>query len=583
MAGSNEEKLIYPIETVGADKAAEDVDKVAKALEKSAKAAKALAEAKIEAQRDSGLLKTAADYRAQADAVNNVGAALKHAADKSAGFSSAMKVANDNSINFREKAGALAATIGQMSTAFSGIAPEASAFNSIFGRMFATLGPLLGIIGTGGVGLAAGGLIAAVTGLGAAMSNSAKSGEELVDKLKEIAKLKGLNQQVADTKSYRTGQSDEEAQAEHYRQIRTQNEEKIRYLTNALANPAKLSYEEINNATVTLRAYEHQNAEIDRKIKGLEKIGRLQEEIRKKEDDYRAGLAADEAQQARDKKGLELTLQRLAAQGVRGTSIDFGQLQPPKERPKNQPRLTDSQQFLMDQAGVVADMTANELAKESDEELKRYQFNLREANAHANAVAQAGIDERNALREKETAFHIAQAEKKLAADKKAEEMRMELALKFAEAGAAVSARVLQLALAGQKIQLSGLLASIGNQMIAEGTMAVFSGAIREAFTYGTDGTGYIMMQNGAAEIAAGIAFSAAAGPTALTRAAGGTPTGGGVTSAGGSSPLRDNFGSQQAGPTTVYVTFTSPFAPSADDGMRIRQSLQMADWNHPRS
>jgi hypothetical protein len=176
-------------------------------------------------------------------------------------------------------------------------------------------------------------------------------------------------------------------------------------------------------------------------------------------------------------------------------------------------------------------------------------------------------------------------EDKLRSDLRQKDLRAEIAKqqvigamrdKFAQAGAAMAAKTLQMALAGQKLELTGLLASIGNQMIAEGTMGVFSGTLRAAFSYGSDPTAYAMIATGGAELAAGIALSAAAGPTALTKAAGGTPTGGGVSGIG-ASPLRDNSQGSGTVVNNTYVEFNSPFSPSAETGQQIRQHLIAAN------
>jgi hypothetical protein len=138
--------------------------------------------------------------------------------------------------------------------------------------------------------------------------------------------------------------------------------------------------------------------------------------------------------------------------------------------------------------------------------------------------------------------------------------------------AQLTAKQLEEAVKGHKVQAAMILEGIGDAMVAEGVRVMFQGGA--ALLMGNYASGGGLLALGAAEIGVGLglgAAGAAATPPSATGDAGKTTS--------NSSPIRDNqqtSNDSQRGPTVIYIDMPTVVSPTAEDGMRVRQAMDRA-------
>ncbi len=133
---------------------------------------------------------------------------------------------------------------------------------------------------------------------------------------------------------------------------------------------------------------------------------------------------------------------------------------------------------------------------------------------------------------------------------------------------------------GHKVSMGAIVESLGDQLVARGTMDGFEGASRLLSSYGIDPTGWSLVALGATEVTAGIAMGAAGARNGGSASGGGGGRGrggrgGGASVGGASGPLRSrDGGGSGGGDTIVHVTMPTVVSPSAEDGRRVNQAIR---------
>lgn len=312
--------------------------------------------------------------------------------------------------------------------------------------------------------------------------------------------------------------------------------------------------------------------EYNRKVMAQHVQQRLQNAI---DDKYAIDDAA--AANAKDKRELELALAAAGQAGTKQTAFDLGAPEsrlPAKPKDKGSIGANATNDFIQGQAefGEV-----DEYAQKSKSALEHY-ATLKQAEEDWRAMEGDLITAAAEARNKsdiEQFENLKKLRDKEAAQTQANQQAAMGGFKaVASIGASVTAKLITSAVEGHKISGKAILASIGEAMIGEGTRAIFSGIIDLA---SLNPLGAVKIGVGTAEIAAGIGFGAAGGGGSTPSASSVSTPSQASTGEFGQSPYRDNSGGGGVVNNTTYVEFSSLTGPTAEDGLRVRQSLDKAN------
>lgn len=576
MAEAGAERILYVVKAEGVEETAAAFEKLGASIDRTAK----LQAAMEAAQEQSSANARIAAYQAEANAVNALGDAAGKQTQQVAAFESANAKAGVSTGQLREKVSAAGGAIGAFSQALMGVIPDVGGLNTAFGTTLRILPQLLGVLGGGGAGIAVGGLIAAVTGLGAVMSSASKDADKIASSTKGAAEALAeyyatiaSNRAVyANAQSAVKQQKDFEDALTHGRaELKDYDAEIWRHTAAIEKNNAGLqttvdmSFEEMKfRAGVLIPSMKAENEEHENQIKLLKEW--------RSEAQQNADL---QKQQLKDKQDIANALASAGAAGTKQQTFDLGTPETLTTKPKDKGAIgaNATNDFIQGQAefGEV-----DEFAQKSKSALDHYAA-LKQAEEDWRATEGELI---TAAAEARNKSDIEQFEnlKKLRDTEKAQTLANQQAVigglkTVAGIGASVTAKLITSAVEGQKVSGKAILASIGEAMIGEGTRAIFSGVIDLA---SLNPLGAVKIATGAAEIAAGVGFGAAGGGSTPSASSVSTPS---QASTGefGQSPYRDNSAGGGVVNNTTYVEFSSLTGPTAEDGLRVRQSLDKAN------
>lgn len=555
------ERILYLIQAAGAEETARAFSQVADAMERTTK----LEASRAWAQEQSGELARISAYKAEAAAVNQIGEASAKATTSVKILDAAKGQAATTSGEFRSKISAAGSALNSLASSLSSAAPSMSALNGAVGKGVTVFAQLLGVFGTGGTGLGVSGVIAAVTAFGAATSQAARDTAVLTDAIdKQKASVLSLEDRI---KNY---QDAGDAIAAVQMQL------------SANTTRLQLALDRMKTAVGVdaVEAYRKERDEVEESNKTLrtrlDTLTKLKEFEGRKRADAGEQATAAEANE-RDRRAIADALARAGASGTSAASFDFGSPEAPKKSggPLGGGKQgTPYSDFIMQQA--EGNSEADQIARDSDAAMKKYALDLEhhdrwmQMRKEQDEAISEGISKQSAW---ETANYdnLAKREEDRQKQQKAGQVAVMQGLTLVgNLGASVTAKLIMGAVEGQKQSGKAILRTIGESMIGEGTKAIFSGIIDIASQNYAGGA--IKLATGAAEIAAGIGFGAAAGPVPSTAGATSAPS-------PSESPHRDNSTeSGQAPVQNIFIEFSSLTGPTAEDGLRVRESLRNASY-----
>lgn len=616
----------FKVSYEGQAEAAAGMLKVAEALERQKSATKAMDDAVAQ----SGYLARLASYRAEA-------AALNAEQDKQAATITKMSAAateNARQVGLqgqavKETAMRFAELGGNVSRAFSNLSPAVAQFQGVLDPMLRTLGGTLNVLGGGGgLGIAAGGLVALVSGLGAAFGLAAKQADELAKQTRENAKALGnyqtqisaLRGEVTQRISTDVGERERQQRLEggkgtgdeyavtvsELQALIKQKDEVTKALAqaykegdiNTVRNLASIR-DAINQAPARIASYSRMGAAarsnaVDERAAAqanrqdqLEFAGALMDAGGMPAKPEAAKSANDEASAMQGR----IATNQAAIEAIRKMEDDY------------------RQERIAEEEAARKDAFQRELAQSQDH-IKQLLDKARELEANKTALLETNLLEQRVLLEQQigetvTGLHARDAEEMLAAEELKRQAMSETHEQFmalqdeqyqiiqqnlqAERAtraqvnqsmmalgttlAQMTAKQLSEAVKGHKIQAAMIVEGLGDAMVAEGVRVMFQGATMMLLGNYASGGGLLAV--GAAELAAGLALGAAG--SAMQPPA---PSGAGdANNAPGASPVRDtqsSNGQVERGPTIIYIDIPTVISPSAEDGMRIRQAVDAA-------
>jgi hypothetical protein len=187
----NQPQVKFRVSAEGAKETADSLERVTEVLDRQRVGVKLVADA-----NDAATQRYAA-FRAEADRAQTTHTQTAASLSKMAGASAeTAKQFSVNSQAVKENAARFAELGGTVTRAFGSLSPAVAQFQGVLDPLLRSLSGSLGILGGGGLaGVAAGGLIALVTGLGAAFSSAAKEAGDLAKETLENSKALGTYMQ----------------------------------------------------------------------------------------------------------------------------------------------------------------------------------------------------------------------------------------------------------------------------------------------------------------------------------------------------------------------------------------------------
>lgn len=542
------EAIVYKISQDGAEQTAAGFDRVAAAMDRTVKLQSALAQA----QSDSGVISNMAKYRAEADQVNDVvGKLTKSVEESGRAFGASGRTIQEAGTTI----GRIGAELGGLGQ-YRGVIDTLS--RSVF--MFASTvigGPEIAIAG-GAIGAVAGITLAFqhwVPDIDAVSYKITRGSLDIADYTKNVA---ALRTQLAS--GFQQGRSDRAKDAA----IGQGNASSDELLAQELAEKSTI------RDYYTKKVTEIHGKNLDEvKVRSDEIFDRMQARLAQVDEKFNAlrSTAAAVSKNEADKAELAAQLSTQSpligkdiAPGKAPKGVDSFKLEEEREKQLEKLNALEEQYHLKTMAAeqAMADqkLKIQEIISTNDQ--KNEQLKQQEAD---NTFRQQMQAEEQLFQAKQKHFQLERQERQI----------INSAIQqTAGIVAGGTAKMLTAVAEGQKVSGAAILKSIGESMIAEGTMAVFSGIIDLA---SFNPAGAVKIATGGAEIAAGIGFAgvgAAATPA--------TPSAPSSASQAGSSPINNSSGSSgSSSPTIIYISMPSVVSPSADDGLRVREALKAAN------
>jgi hypothetical protein len=543
----SEERIRYLIENVGADVTAKAFSNLARTIESSSNAAKQHANDLKAAARTNEVMERSAQRQAAAqkllaDAAKAQADAARAQMFAHQGLAQTATAAANATSNLTNKAKGSAIVLGQFANAATGMIPQLNGAGAAIVRASSVIGGIASSAGAGPAGLIAGGAVAALGLLSLAFKSNKETADEAKAALAEyVEELKAVNEAAAEAAANSPLGVARRAEQER----RRENLERQRNTMVGLFDPAS-GASPVGYGT----GYDLGKDDKGRTFASKEE---QREFIKGKEEDAggdkkkRSGKAPALLNQTRgdllteaDSMSAELQQQADRAKAAR-------------ERAERLAGVGDKQN-----RGIDAGASAADAIRSREDALFNKQMAdvraLTETKLSAHEQEMRALDEREARTE---AFHATVRDG-------AQETWMMAGGAAANAFAAMAR--------GEKVSMKAILASLGSQAIAAGTMKLFEAAFA-AFTLNPAAAG--MAAVGTAQIAFGAALSGAG--------AGGGPStgGGGGGSLPGGRPVSPTFvpGSEDTGaknpqPTVVHNHYhPAVVSPSAQDGRRSQEAL----------
>lgn len=617
-------KIQFKVSADGAKETADSLDRVTATLARQQTEVKAVTAANEAAER------RYAEFRAEVERSQGV-----HSQNVVT-FNRLGQAANDNAkqiaINsqaVKENAARFAELGGTVSRAFGQVIPAVGQFQGILDPVLRSLSGTLGILGGGGpAGIAAGGVIALVTGLGAAFSAAAKDADALAKETLENAKALGTYmQQIGELRG---------AASQRFAGY-SSNLQRQKALDSGQASGAEYSAE-----VAAIKAFVEANKGNTEKLEAAYKAGD-REQLTKLADIQKELAAAPFKIAEYSKLGSAARARDLgetrAGEANRQDKIEFdlalaeagGMPDNPKAaKPAKDEAWAAMQRAEANKRAIEAiskmenDYRQKQFAEE--ERIRKQNFELEftqkkeqldklKAQFEQDAASNTGTYKGNLLEQRQAyedeivrglgELHATDADQVIKIEQlkraqiletyelysKLEEQRGEQVRKVADqekrdrekmtaslmalgtTAAQLTAKQLSEGAKGQKMYASTIVAGIGDAMVAEGVRVMFQGGAQMLLGNYASGGGLLAL--GAAELAAGLGLGAAASEMPQPPGVGG----GKEQKDKDADPIRgasSNGSGDGRGPTVIYIDMPTVVSPSPEDGMRIRQAIDAA-------
>lgn len=572
MGAKGEEKIAYVVSQEGAEKTASEVDKVADAFTRSAKSQTAFARS----SENATALGRLAAYRAEADRVSDV------VSKSGVAIGKMTKAANDNAASFGNmgrQVSEVGTQLGHLFSRVTGLNQFQTAIDVAARSAVGFASNLVGGVGVlGTAGVVAGGVIGAVGALGLTMHLVAAQADELAAKTLKNAQALGTYANQID--KLRSGKASALTAASGSHDL----QEKLD------AGRGSVREYETERAALKDLVAGNKPAELEKNIQGAYQAGDRETVVKLQELKKALAEAPARIEKYRqfEKEARSEAAAAVAVSKGKSAMQDELFLLGHEDKAKAEKKPPSFDEYAAEEKNLANIHKLKELEAKNDMRMRADDW--AQEDAYRNASLKAEME---AEKEKRRVYWETYDEKKKA-DQKAyeagdrmatESARSRLAVEqmFGRTAANITAQLISAAISGKKIEVAALLSSIGNQMIAQGTMAIFEGTIRGYSSYGFDATAYGLISTGGLELAAGVAL-AGGGAIAGAGAKPSGASGGGAPYSPNASPLRDNSMGNGGGAVNnvTYVEFNSPFAPSAETGMQIRQHLTAANNSYGR-
>jgi hypothetical protein len=477
----------------------------------------------------------------------------------SVGFlSKSYAAANENAQIFKEHGRQMKTLVGELGRSFQVLNPEIAIYSEVLRTGIGVMHGFMELLG-GPATVAIGAAVVAFTTLGIVWSHDEKEAQKLAKATKkvndELDKHSSLAWQKQNIAKRDTNTNDWDAlsnaaasDSEYEAVLSTMNAKREKALGLAAKNNDREQAVFADDLRVKIEYFTKQR-EIARGLANEEDVDDSEGPYKKRKATKAAGSGDDFAREQKNEDAIR--------------KLDKAMLDSGKDIRAME--LTDKQRH-------EANLTEMDKLRFED---KKKLATLDQQFENENAHVQDAIDAKQKLSwQQQTAEFQKQQQLKHASTVLLQQDLM----KLGETGAQTFTKGLSELAKGHKLAIGQIIESLGDQLVATGTITLFQGLGRALSSYGLDPTSEAMIALGGVEVGAGLAMGAAG-----AKAAGGSNAGkgGGSAGAGGSQQAASpnaGGGSQNAPAQPMIINITTPsvISPSAEEGLMIQKAVQRA-------